>query len=232
MNSFSPKATLSVWVGNHDNRSMSNALSSIVGPTVSTIMRDTHLNIFQPEGTWKPGDWFEVPAGLQKLSVSGRTDWFPSWYNKSASAGTTMQFDRVSKKKATDCTPDSAVISLSVTKTTDPITKKIRYIAPSGYDASVSDDLHSCDDVKPFVTSISYEKNRLSAFVNQGTHALQTVEFTVGGQVVGSATVSSTGEASIAYNGNGKQTVVATVTDVALYSGSKTEENVRFGNND
>lgn len=231
MNSFSPKATLSVWVGNHDNRSMSNALSSIIGPTVSTIMRDTHINIFQPEGTWKPNDWFEVPAGLQRLTVSGRTDWFPSWYNKSASAGTTMQFDRVSKKKATDCTPDSAIISLSVTKTTDPITKKIRYMAPSGYDASSSDDLHSCDDVKPFVTSISYDKGRLVAFVNQGTHALQSVEFSVGGEVVGTATISSTGEAGIAYSGNGKKTVVATVTDTALYSGSKTEEDVRFGNN-
>ena len=39
MNSFSPKATLSIWVGNHDNRSMSNALSSIIGPTVSTIQQ-------------------------------------------------------------------------------------------------------------------------------------------------------------------------------------------------
>lgn len=226
MNSFSPKATLSLWVGNHDNRSMSNALSSIVGPTVGNIMHDTHMNIFQPDGSWKQGDWFEVPTGLQRLTVAGRTDWFPSWYNKSATAGTSMNFDRVSKKKATDCTPESALISLNVSKTTDPITKKVRYLAPDGYDASVSDDIHSCDDIKPFVTSVSYAKGKLTAGVTQGTHALQSVEFKVDGAVVGTVQVSSSGEVSLAYNnpGNKKVSVTVTVTDVALYSGSQTKE--------
>ncbi len=226
MNSFSPKATLSVWVGNHDNRSMSNALSSIIGPTVSTIQHDAHYNVFQPDGTWKQGDWFEVPTGLQRITVAGRTDWFPSWYNKSATAGTTMKFDRVSKKKATDCTPESAIISLTVTKTTDPITKKERYLAPDGYDASASDTLHSCDDVKPFVTNVDYKSNKLVATVTQGTHALQSVEFKVDGAVVGTVQVSSTGEVSLAYNnpGNKKITVTVTVTDAALYSGTQTKE--------
>lgn len=223
MNSFSPKATLSVWVGNHDNRSMSNALSSIVGPTVGTIMRDTHVNVFQPEGTWKPGDWFEVPTGLQRLTVAGRTDWFPSWYNKNATAGTAMNFDRVSKKKATDCTPESAIVSLTVNKTTDPITKKIRYLAPDGYDASVSDDLHSCDDVKPFVTNVGYNNGKLTATITQGTHALQSVEFKVDGTVVGTVQVSSSGDVSLAYNTTGTKTVIVTVTDSALYNGNQTK---------
>lgn len=223
MNSFSTKATLSVWVGNHDNRSMSNALSSIVGPTVGTIMRDTHMNIFQPEGSWNQGDWFEVPTGLQKLTVAGRTDWFPSWYNKSTGAGVAMNFDRVSKKKATDCTPESATISLNVTKTTDPITKKVRYLAPDGYDASTSDDLHSCDDIEPFVTNVSYTNGKLVANVTQGTHALQSVEFKVDGAVVGSVQLSSSGEVSLAYNTTGTKAVVVTVTDVALYSGDQTK---------
>lgn len=226
MNSFSPKATLSLWVGNHDNTSMSNALSSIVGPTVGTIMHDAHLNIFQPDGTWKAGDWFEVPTGLQRLTVAGRTDWFPSWYNKSAAAGTAMKFDRVSKKKATDCTPESAVISLNVTKTIDPITKKERLLAPDGYDASTSDTLHSCDDVKPFVTEVSYSKGKLVANVTQGTHALQSVEFKVDGAVVGTVQVASSGEVSLTYNnaGNKKISVTVTVTDAALYSGTQTKE--------
>lgn len=224
MNSFSPKATLSVWVGNHDNRSMSNALSSIVGPTVSSIMRESHVNVFQPEGSWKQGDWFEVPTGLQKLTVAGRTDWFPSWYNKSASAGTVMKFDRVSKKKATECTPDSAVIELTVSKTTDPITKKVRNLAPDGYDASTSDDIHSCDDISPFVTNVSYVNGRISASVTQGTHALQTVEFKVAGVVVGSVEVSSSGDVSLAHNTTGTKSVTVTVTDTALYSGTQTKD--------
>jgi membrane peptidoglycan carboxypeptidase len=223
MNSFSKKATLSLWVGNHDTRSMSNALSSIVGPTVGTIMRDTHMNIFKPEGTWKEGDWFDVPDGLQKISVSGRTDWFPSWYNKSASAGTAMKFDKVSKKRSTECTPEAAVISLTVTKTVDPITKKERFIAPMGYDASTYDDLHSCDDISPFVTGISYDNGRISANVSQGTHALSKVEFRIDGAVVGSADATSSGEVSIAYKNTGLKSVNVTVTDSALHTGTQTK---------
>lgn len=223
MNSFSPKATLSVWVGNHDNRQMSNALSSIVGPTVGAIMHDTHFNVFQPDGTWKQGDWFEVPTGLQRLTVAGRTDWFPSWYNKNTTAGTAMNFDRVSKKKATDCTPEGAIVSLTVNKTTDPITKQVRYLAPDGYDASTSDDVHSCDDVKPFVTNVGYSNGKLVANVTQGTHALQSVEFKVDGIVVGTVQVSSSGEVSLAYNTTGTKTVIVTVTDVALYGGTQTK---------
>ncbi len=224
MNSFTPKATLSVWVGNHDNRSMSNALSSIVGPTVSTIMKDSHINVFQPEGTWKAGDWFEVPEGLQKITVAGRTDWFPSWFNKSGSGGISMRFDKVSKKKATECTPENAVIALTVTKTVDPITKKDRFLAPMGYDASSSDDLHSCDDIAPFVTGIDYVNGRLVANVSQGTHALSSVEFKIDGAIVGTETVTASGEVSLAYNGTGKKSVTITVTDSALLVGTQTKD--------
>ena len=224
MNSFTPKATLSLWVGNHDNRSMSNALSSIVGPTVGTIMKETHVNIFQPEGTWKTGDWFEVPEGLQKITVAGRSDWFPSWFNKSNSAGIPMNFDKVSKKKATDCTPETAIISLSVTKSIDPITKKDRFLAPMGYDASSSDDIHSCDDIAPFVTGINYVNGRLVANVSQGTHALASAEFKVDGVVIGSEAVISSGEVSFAYNGTGKKSVIVTVTDAAMLVGTQTKE--------
>ncbi len=224
MNSITPKAALSVWVGNHDNRSMSNALSSTVGPTVGTIMKETHETVFKPEGSWKTGDWFEVPEGLQKITVAGRTDWFPSWFNKAATAGTTMKFDKVSKKKATDCTPETAVISLSVTKTVDPITKKDRFLAPIGYDASSSDDIHSCDDIAPFVTGISYANGQLVANVSQGTHPLASVEFKVDGAVVGTQTITASGEVAVSYNSTGKKSVTVTVTDAALLIGTQTKD--------
>lgn len=223
MNSFSKKATLSLWVGNHDNRSMSNALSSIVGPTVGTVMREAHVNVFQPDGSWKTNDWFTVPDGLQRLSVSGRTDWFPSWYNKATNAGTTMKFDRVSKKKATDCTPAAAVVSLTVTKSVDPITKRDRFIAPIGYDASTSDNVHSCDDIEPFVTSLTYSNGKLVAAVSQGTHPLDSVVFKVDGVVAGTVSVSGSDEASLAYNATGSKNVEAIVTDTALYSGTQSK---------
>ena len=225
MNSFTPKATLSLWVGNHDNRSMSNALSSIVGPTVGTIMRDTHYNIFQPDGTWKPGDWFEVPTGLQRLTVSGRSDWFPSWYNKSqVSTGVKMVFDRLSKKKATSCTPIAAQIELTVQKSIDPITKKDSFLASDGYDPTRDDDLHKCEDIKPFVTTITKVGKKIKAMVTQGTHPLQTVEFKVGSTIIGSVAVASSGEVTIDYSGDDKQIVTVTVTDTALYTGVQTQE--------
>ena len=224
MNSFTPKAALSIWVGNHDNTQMSNALSSIVGPTVSTIQRESHVNVFQPDGTWKPGDWFEVPTGLQKLNVSGRTDWFPSWYNKSQqSASLSMVFDKVSKKKATDCTPEGAKVSMTVTKTTDPITKATRYIAPDGYDATQNDDLHSCDDVKPSINNIDAGSNTITVTVGVVTHPPQTAEFKVGGQTIGTVTVQNN-KATLDYASTGPYSVTVTLTDAALYSDEDTEK--------
>lgn len=224
MNSFTPKAALSIWVGNHDSTQMSNALSSIVGPTVGTIQRESHINVFQPDGTWKPGDWFEVPTGLQKLNVSGRTDWFPSWYNKSKQNTTsTMSFDKVSKKKATDCTPESARVSIAVTKTTDPITKATRYIAADGYDPTENDTTHSCDDVKPSINDgPKVNGGKITVTVGVVTHPPQIVEFKVGGQSIGTVTVQS-GEASIAHSSTGSQSVTVTVTDAALYADEVTQ---------
>lgn len=227
MNSFSPKATLSFWVGNHDSRYMSNALSSIVGPSVGAIMHDTHYNVFQTDGTWKVGDWFKEPAGIQHLTVAGRSDIFPSWYNKQAAPTTTgekMTFDKVSKKKATDCTPDSAKIELDVTSTVDVITNKKTYSAPDGYDPTTTDTAHQCSDLKPFINSITVDKskNQVVIDVTQGTGALQTISVTVNGVDLGSVSVSTSGTYAITYPSTitGQQSVSATATDTLLYSAS------------
>ncbi|MEO5499185.1 MAG: hypothetical protein ABIR46_01660, partial [Candidatus Saccharimonadales bacterium] len=159
-----------------------------------------------------------------KITVAGRTDWFPSWFNKSASAGTTMRFDKVSKKKATDCTPETAVISLTVTKTVDPITKKDRFLAPIGYDASSSDDIHSCDDIAPFVTTIVYDDDILTTTLAQGTHSLANVEVKVDNVVIYSNPVTASGPINIPYDLKKKQIVVVTLTDSALLVGTKTWE--------
>ncbi len=203
---------------------MSDALSSRIGPTINKIMGPVHTDIFQKDGTWKPGDWFTAPAGIQRLTVSGRSDLFPSWYNKSQVNPTDkVTFDKVSKKKATDCTPESAKETVDVQKFTDPITKKTTYISPSGYDANSSDDLHKCDDVKPYVTTITKGPGKkITANVSQGTHALQTVVFTVNGQEVGSLPANGSGAYTIDYTGPSSGSVTVTVTDVALYSNALT----------
>lgn len=235
MMSASPRVSMSIWVGNHDTRAMSNALSSIVGPTVSNIMGPLHKNVFQADGTWKTGDWFTKPAGIQTLTVSGRTDLFPSWYNSRQQAtGQRMTFDKVSKKKATDCTPQSAKIEIFVQSFTDPITKKTSLITTDGYDPSSEDALHKCDDVPPFVSEIKSSKDgpnkyKITVSVTQGTHALQSVVVTVGGQAVGTISATATGEYTISYTptANGSQPVTASVTDSALYEGSS-NRNLNF----
>ena len=221
MNSVSPKVTMSIWVGNHDTRPMSNALSSIVGPTVNKVMAPIHTEIFAKENTWKSGDWFSVPAGIQTI----KGELFPSWYNqKQASTSTQMAFDKISRKKATNCTPEAAKVNVSVTQSVDPVTKKTTFMADNGYDASAEDDKHKCDDVKPFVGEITYSGGIITANVTQGTHGLQNVKITVDGNVVSEQGATSTG----AYSANstlttGNHTIVVEVRDAALYSGSGTK---------
>lgn len=224
MNSVSPKMTLSLYVGNHDfNKPMGDALSSRIGPTVGKIVEPVHKNIFQPEGSWKPGDWFAQPEGLQRLTVSGRSDLFPSWYNKVAPPPvSTVVFDKVSKKKATECTPEAAKVEMSVQKFTDPVTKKETFIVSDGYDASANDDVHNCNDAKPYVTTADGGDRKITAQVSQGTHDIQTVTFTINGQTVGSIGGHGSGTYTIDYAEKGKVSVTVTVTDTALYSDSQT----------
>ena len=226
MMSYSPRIAMGIWVGNHIPIPMNNALSSIVGPTVVKIMKPLHENIYAQDGSWKAGDWFAQPAGVQRLTVAGRSDLFPSWYSsRTASEGEKVFFDKVSKKKATNCTPDAARIELSVIKTTDPVTKKTTHTVPDGYDYSADDDVHRCEDVKPLVTAISVSKGKIKAEVNDSTHAITSVEFKVGDTVVGSGTMTDDNEYEVAYSGPaGKQVVTVTVTDSALYSGVSTRE--------
>ncbi len=227
MNSYTPKAALSIWVGNHDTTPMSNALSSIVGPTVNKIMGPIHTEIFEKEGSWKPGDWFKRPSGIQTLTVSGRTDIFPSWYNKSqAQTGTKMTFDRVSKKRATNCTPAPARIDIVVQKIRDPVSRKTVIMASDGYDATAEDDVHKCNDVKPFVSNISASRInpttcRVTVQVNQGTHPVTSATVSVNGGVVanrgGAGTITVNAPCSA---GGGTISISANVKDNALYEGS------------
>lgn len=233
MNSFSPKATLSLWVGNHDTRPMSNALSSVVGPTVSMIMRDVHINVFQPDGTWKPGDWFTKPAGIQSLNITGRTDLYPSWYSKTQSktTGETFTFDKVSKKKATSCTPELAKIQLTVQKFVDPISKKTSYISTDGYDATAEDDLHKCGDPVPFVSdidSVSAGAGTWTVTVSiTSQRPLQTVQIKIGDTTM-DAVASGSGVYKVTYIGtSGTKSVTVTATDDYYYSGTSTE-NINF----
>lgn len=227
MMDYSTRLAAGVWVGRHDGVSLSGYPDQVSGTALSLFMSQAHSDVFQKDGSWKPGDWFQQPAGVQKLAVNGKTDLYPSWYQKPKDAdGVQMTFDKLSKKKATDCTPDNAKITQTVQVFTDPITKKTTYSAPDGYDPNNSDDQHKCDDAKPFVSistqSMGNGKYHITATANNGTFPLQTIDITADGHDILSQPMTSAGSVTVDYTftSNGDKQVTATVTDTGYYQAS------------
>lgn len=226
---YSPVVATGVWVGNHDGRPMTSSDNSVVRRVSNDYMSAVHTQVYQPENKWTPNQQVERPEGIKELSIGGRKDVYPSWFDQKAGiANEKLIFDKVSKKKATDCTPANARIEIGVTKTTDPITKRAAYIAPDGYDASRDDDIHKCEDVKPSVSVTTAKKagNTVEITVNitQGTHPLSSLKVQVGANLVADVAVSGTGSYTTTVTLASPETVTATVEDKALYSGSGSQQ--------
>lgn len=219
---YTPNIAGSIWLGNPDTTPLTNGNSSIPAQVLDPVMAFTS-QLYQKENKAKPGEWFVAPKGIQKIG----NEVFPSWYNKAkAQTNAKLIFDKVSKKKASKCTPDGAKTEINVVKTTDPITKNATYIAPDGYDASEEDDLHKCNDALPRITGICIDSAKnISVMVSKGTHALQTLDISVNGSNVGSLNISTSGTYGTNYNftSGKKATVSASLTDTALYSSSKSQ---------
>jgi len=223
---YTPTLSGSVWLGNPDTTPLVNGNSSIPARVLDPVMAFA-AQLYEKEGKAKSGDWFTAPAGIQKIGK----EVYPSWYNKKAEVGTKLTFDKVSKKKATDCTPAGAKIEMTVTRTTDPITKAAVYLAPDGYDASKDDDFHKCGDVPPDISGICINgSNNISIRVSKGTNTLQTIDVTVNGANVASIPVTDSGTYTTNYNFSGAATVAATVTDAGYYTDSATQAYTGSGN--
>ncbi|HEX6461665.1 MAG TPA: transglycosylase domain-containing protein [Candidatus Saccharimonadales bacterium] len=230
MMSYSTKVATAVWSGRHDGSPIGTGSDSTpVRRAVNDYMSGVHKDVYMAEGKYKANEWFNRPAGIQDLTVNGRKDIWPSWYRKPQDAdGVKMIFDKISKKKATQCTPERAKQEVLVQKIVDPTNNKQTLVAPDGFDANADDDRHRCEDAKPFVTNISAAPTgpsgayKLTASVTQGTNQLQSVEFAVNGQVVGSVGANGSGEYSIPYTAtaSGSITITATVIDSVLYDGT------------
>jgi penicillin-binding protein 1A len=227
--SFSPALSMGVWLGNPDTRVLTNGNSSLPAKIVGQVMEYAHKDVYAAEGKWSAdngGSWYERPSGIQVING----ELFPSWYNKNqGKSNDKLTFDKVSKKKATDCTPELSKVSIDVTKYSDPITKKDMFIAPDGYDSTKDDDVHKCSDTKPSVGTISVSgsgaSKQISVSVVAGTHSMQTIEVKVGSTIVATlpATASGTYSTSYTFTGSGAQTITATATDSAFYTGTGTK---------
>jgi membrane peptidoglycan carboxypeptidase len=223
---YSPVVATGVWMGNHNGAPLTSSANDVVRRVAHDYMLSVHNDVYLPSGAWKSGDQIARPEGLKDISVNGRTDIYPSWFNQSA--GRTkdqLDFDTVSKKKATDCTPEAARVKLDVYKTIDPITKQPTFIAPNGYDASKEDDLHKCEDVKPSVANISIkpdggDKYTITVAATQGTHQLTNLKIQVGGGVIADVAISGSGNYQTTTTIKKSENITVTLQDSAAYSTS------------
>lgn len=229
MMSYSPKLALGIWAGNHVPQPLKTISSSSLGTVVAKVMKPLHENVYAKDGTWKAGDWFTQPTGVQKASAGGPTDLFPSWYSKvKTTAGDKFTFDKISKKKATECTPDSTKIEVTIGKITDPLTGKTAYISNSdGYNPDATDDVHKCDDTPPSLSIgdpvRSGSTYRVSATPAAGSHPIQSVEFKIGDESTQAAT-SAPFSVEFTPTFATEQTLLVTVTatDQAGYTTTQT----------
>jgi penicillin-binding protein 1A len=198
MMSYSPALTMGVWLGNSDATILKNGNSLLPGSIIASVMEYAHKEVYAKSDKWKTGDWYAKPSGIQTVN----NELYPSWWNKSqGQTNAKLTFDKVSKKKATDLTPEGAKIELDVTKLVDPITKKDFYLAPLGYNASADDDAHKATDLKPTVAisvadASGVNEYTITVTATPGTFpTLTSIQVKVGGTVV----KTLTGSGSFAY---------------------------------
>ena len=220
--SYSPAITMGVWLGNPDTRPLKNGNSSLPATIVNDVMTFAHQDVYKPQGKWKQGDWYTQPAGIQKIG----NDLYPSWYNKNAAQKTVkIAFDKVSKKKATNCTPQAAIEQVDALESTDPVSKKKIIVAPNGYDGSRDDDAHKCDDAQPNVSASASGCKvgipcAITVSVSQGKNPLSSLSIKADGAVVDSRSIGAPGSFTTNYTFTepGSRTIGAVVQDTAYYS--------------
>ncbi len=225
--SYSPALTMTIWLGNSDTSNIRSSTSSLAMPVVRGVMQYAHQEIYAKDGRWNSNMWYTKPSGIQQVG----SELYPSWWNKNqGKSKAKLTFDKVSKNKATDCTPPNARIELEVTKSTDPVTKSEVYIAPDGYDASKNDDVHSCGDAQPVIDLIDVKKTgdsyTVKFNVSPGKFKLTSVDIVVGGKTIKSGeSVSANGgtvTAQVSGSGlSGVQTVTVNLSDEGMYSVSR-----------
>ncbi|MBP7775318.1 MAG: penicillin-binding protein, partial [Candidatus Saccharimonas sp.] len=218
---YTPHLSMSVWLGNPDTTPLRQGNSLIPAMIYDKTMMEVS-QYYIDSGKAKGSDWFTAPSGIQRVG----NEVYPSYWNKSSGiTNTKATFDRVSKKKATDCTPTAAKIELSVSKITDPYTKKDIISAPDGYDGSADDDIHSCSDPKPYVTLSTSGNTAMMSFGTSSSSTFQpmTIELRSPSGVIATKQVTSNDSWGVDLTGvpHGTQ-LTATVTDTGYYTDSAT----------
>jgi penicillin-binding protein 1A len=252
---FTPDIVAGVWVGNNDNAPMQLAAADIAAPLWKTFM-----NAIYSDAGKTSTDAFAKPAGIKSVTLdkqTGRaatdkttdktTDLFPSWYvPMSATSGKSATIDKLSKKLATNCTPELArdtIYSSAVVpeiSATDPeyaawlagmVSKNI---ATSGaVIPTESDDLHSCSDIKPMVQIDSVLQQDSLGYIVTVTATLGTfgtdkapgsqaqLQVYLDDQLISTQQITASGDYSISSSPTvDTHTYKVVITDSGLYQSS------------
>lgn len=167
MLSYSPVIATAVWNGNHDGSGLWNGTNTVVRRVINDYMGPVHTDLYASEGKWHSGQEPVKPAGIQTLTVNGRTDIWPSWYNSKTSGVTTetLTFNKYTHKLATACTPESQKVQVEATKTIDPMTRREIWNVPEPYNRDEEDD---CSYKAPTVNLYTSD-GKLKAVVTFGS---------------------------------------------------------------
>lgn len=216
---YTPNLAMSMWLGNPDTSELNLGYSYIPAGIVDKVMAAASQE-YQNTGRGKISDWFTKPDEVQQI----KGELYPSWYDqKQVLAGEDMTFDRVSKKKATECTPEAAKVVVKVTKMTDPITKKVIYTNLEGYNTDADDDVHRCDDSKPSVNTIDVKRvggnnYRITVSASNGRFKLRDIVVQVNGQTVATLPGGGPYTTDQTFTDDSTKKITATATDEAYYT--------------
>lgn len=236
MMGYSPKLAVGVWVGRNDGEVMGGLTDARTGPIFGQFMVDAHSQVLtKPQYDYKANQWYTKPNGVQKLSVSGKSDLFPSWYKKPKEEAKDVVFDRVSKKLATECTPAAAQEVIKIIELSDPTrpNNRIQSGVPEGYDINANDDVHQCgvEAATGFTLNpgTGGRTRTISTSFAPGANAIQTVEFIVNGQVISSqAGGNSSYSTSYTFPDVGTYTIQVRVTDSLYYQSTSSSQTIQI----
>lgn len=248
MMGYSAKYSAGVWVGYHDRtKAMSGFMETMTRPVFFNWMVAAHAGT--PAKNWdKPADIKEAPAYIVRSSPGGAaripspaTDLYPSWYKPKSGASSSQTIDKVSKKLATDCTPELAKENASNSNTASFSVDIFVDATPTSAAATTAtDDIHNCSDNKPSAASIIApeqctvgEDCDITVTVSEGTYPFNdpnrpdfpgTVELYANGVKVGSQPAANLTPVNFSFKptADGSTTIEARVIDSVLYSDSTT----------
>jgi len=217
--SFSTAVSTFVWNGNHDGSGFSAPMGEPVRYAVGTYMERVHKEVYMPDGRWAPGNQPVRPAGIKTLTVNGKTDIWPSWFDAAKNSGVAKEpltFNKYNHLLASSCTNEAYKIQVEVTKVTDPLTGKENYDVPAPYDRENTDN---CDYVPPQI-AVSRSGDKIVASITKGTYPITGYTMYVNGVDKGSFTVGAGGVVNGYTIKNTDTSVRLTISDSAGYFAS------------